>query len=84
MMSTRSIVEDRVAGDVDLAVGQDTGTVSLNLDAAPVRVFLTVETPDGSIVWATLEGDARDDGFDFSLSAAPATTGFVLHYVCDF
>jgi len=83
-MATLSLVSGRVAGDVALAVGQDTGTVALDLDAVPARVFVSVESPDGSVIFASVEGDPRDDGFDFSLSAAPDAVGFNLHYLCDF
>jgi len=83
-MGTRSYVDGRIAGDEVLTVGQSSGTVVLALGEIPSRVFLTVETPDGSVMFAATDGDLRDDGFDFDLSAEPMTTGCKLHYICDF
>lgn len=81
-MGLHAYVDGRVSGTEELAEGQDAGTVTLTLDEVPARVFLTVEA-SGDIIWPTLEGAARADGFDFSLSAA-APAGAKLHYVCDF
>lgn len=84
MSDFRFRVEGRDSDTFDLSVGAETGTVSAAWDSAPTKVKLTVETADGSVIWPTLDGDLRDDGFDFSLSAAPAVAGCKLHWICDF
>lgn len=84
MSDFRFNVEDRDSGTFDLPVGAETGTVVATWDSVPTKVKVSVQTADGSVAWATVDGDLRDDGFDFSLSAAPTVAGSKLHWLCDF
>jgi hypothetical protein len=76
--------EDRLSNAVTLSQGQTSGTISRDFAHVPTKIWLSVQTPDSSVIWASLDGEPRINGFDFTLSAAPDADGFKLHYVCDF
>lgn len=84
MASYRKTVALRDSGQLELAAGSSDGTVLASWDDIPGRVQLTVEAPKGGdVLFAVLE-EARDDGFDFSLSGNTPAAGYKLHYICDF
>jgi hypothetical protein len=72
-----------VGGKLALGGSVSSGTVTgLALAFTPSSVVLTVQTPDGQNIFATLTTTPTTDGFQFQLSSATDTTGYNLHYAC--
>jgi len=69
-------------GTYALGNGVDSGTVSFNFGGVvPLSIVLTVQKPAGGLTLvASLNGPARADGFDFSLTGATDATGYSLHW----
>jgi len=83
MSDYRFTVAGRTSGRETLPSGTTAGTLVASWDSVPLQILLNVETDSGEVLYASLDGDARDDGFDFSLSGE--TLGVSkLHWICNF
>lgn len=79
---TDGSLANTAGGTYALGNGVDSGTVPYNFGGVvPASIILTVQKPAGGLTLvAALDGAARADGFDFSLTGATDSTGYSLHW----
>lgn len=68
---------------ITLQNGEDRGTVSYNLNRAPLAVLLTVGIPEGldTSYYASVSGSPTSTSFKYVLNAPTDDNGYKLHYL---